>query len=109
MQVLKTGHIYSLENFEPEPEFFSGNHQVLQFIEKEPVPDGLPGELRTVANGTTNEEVLSVLIDRMKYLNDKFSCRENSIVITKLEESLMWLQKRTQDRLMRGVEGRQLP
>ena len=56
-------------------------------------------------NGWQNEEMLEALIDRMKFLNGKFSCRENSIVITKLEEALMWLQKRTADRVKRGVEG----
>lgn len=57
-------------------------------------------------NGWQNEEVLLVLIDRMKFLNAAFPCRENSIVITKLEEALMWLQKRTADRVARGVEGK---
>ena len=45
----------------------------------------------------TNEEVLAMLIDRMNYLQGKFPCRENALVITKLEESLMWLNKRTSD------------
>jgi hypothetical protein len=41
-------------------------------------------------------------------LNGKFPCRENSIAITKLEEALMWLNKRTADRVKRGVEGKNL-
>lgn len=43
-----------------------------------------------------------------EYLQSKFPCRENAIVITKLEESLMWLEKRTLDRKKRNVEGKQL-
>jgi hypothetical protein len=35
----------------------------------------------------------------------KFRCRENSLAITKLEEALMWLEKRTADREARKVEG----
>lgn len=31
-------------------------------------------------------------------LNKKFPCRENSLVITRLEEALFWLDKRKQDR-----------
>jgi hypothetical protein len=85
----------------------SGN-QTLQFIEKVPVEGGLPGELQTINNGTTNEELLRVLIDRMGHLQAKFPCRENAIVTTKLEESLMWLEKRTKDRNARGVEGKHL-
>lgn len=41
----------------------------------------------------------------MYYLQSKFPCRENSIVITKLEESLIWLNKRTNDRISRNVKG----
>ena len=83
----------------------NGN-QTIQFIEK--VPVGVTGELKTVNNGTTNEEVLRMLIDRLGYLQSKFPCRENAIVITKLEESLMWLEKRTNDRKARNVEGKNL-
>lgn len=64
--------------------------------------------LSTINNGTTNEEVLKMLIDRMNFLQSQFTCRENAIVITKLEESLMWLEKRTIDRTIRSVEGKQL-
>lgn len=37
--------------------------------------------------------------------NEKFPCRENAITITKIEEALLWQQKRKQDRVKRGVEG----
>ena len=42
-------------------------------------------------------------------LNEKFPCRENSIAITKLDEAIMWLEKRKQDREQRGVEGTNQP
>lgn len=105
MKVLIEGHKYELDMFE-DTQHDLGN-QTLQFIEKVPKEEGST-ELITVNNGTTNEEVLAMLIDRMQYLQGKFPCRENAIVITKLEESLMWLNKRTQDRKKRGVEGKQL-
>lgn len=101
MIVLRPGHRYELANFE-DP---SKPGQVLQFIEKERRARDVP-ELVTLSDGTTNEEVLRVLIDRMGALQEKFPCRENAIVITKLEESLMWLEKRTADRQARGVEGK---
>ena len=99
MQIITTGHKYVLPSFE------GGIEQVLQFIEKVPAAEGSK-DLRTVNDGTTNEEVLKVLIDRLQYLNGKFPCRENAIAITKLEESLMWLNKRTSDRITRNVEGK---
>lgn len=111
MKVKTEGHLYELSNFENK----DAEGQTLQFIHKEPKPvQGLSEaiapmtELITIADGTTNEEVLEVLINRMGYLQSKFPCRENAIVITKLEESLMWLNKRTADRLKRNVEGKHL-
>jgi len=56
-------------------------------------------------NGTTLEEMLRVCVERLTDLNSRFSCRENSIAITKMEEALMWLNKRTADRKAREVEG----
>lgn len=101
MNVLVEGHTYELSQVES-----MDLAQRLQFINKVKQEDG---SLVTVADGTTNEEVLKVLIDRMQYLNKRVPCRENSIVITKLEESLMWLEKRTNDRLKRVVEGTEKP
>lgn len=97
------GHQYELSNFENKDQ----QGQILQFIHKEP-KDKDGNELIVISDGTTNEDVIEVLIDRLNYLQSKFPCRENAIVITKLEESLMWLNKRTQDRLNRNVEGKQL-
>jgi len=100
MKVLTPGHKYELEGFENK-----NASQIIQFIEKTKVSsDSI--ELTTVNDGTTNEALLEVLIDRMKFLQNAFPCRENAIVITKLEESLMWLNKRTADRIKRNVEGK---
>ncbi len=95
------GHTYEMSNFENKDQ--AG--QIIQFIHKEPKEQGST-ELVTISDGTTNEEVLEVLIDRMNFLQSKFPCRENALVITKLEESLMWLNKRTSDRVKRNVEGK---
>lgn len=99
MIIKDLGHCYELQNFE------SDTFQTLQFVKKEVKENST--ELETVVIGTTNEEVLKVLINRLQFLQGKFPCRENAIVITKLEESLMWLEKRTEDRISRGVEGKQ--
>jgi hypothetical protein len=106
MKVKTPGHAYELKNFETN-EFGFETTQTLQFIHKEPKFEGST-ELQTLNNGTTNEEVLEVLIDRLNFLNKKFPCRENSVAITKLDEALMWLNKRTNDRIKRQVEGKQL-
>jgi len=100
MKVLVKAHTYELENFEKKDE----KGQILQFIHKEPVGDSLV----TVSDGTTNEEVIEAVIDRLKFLNDKFPCKENAMAITNLEQAVMWLEKRTKDRLKRQVEGKAL-
>jgi hypothetical protein len=57
-------------------------------------------------NGLTQEALLAILIDRLRgFQSGQFACRENAIALTHLEEALMWLQKRTRERLARGVEG----
>lgn len=83
---------YSLKDFNEEVP-----SQEICFYEKN--EDG------TEKNGTTLEEMLRVSIERLKDLNNRFGCRENSIAITKMQEALMWLEERTKDRIKRGVEG----
>jgi hypothetical protein len=57
-------------------------------------------------NGISNEALMAIVIHRLRcFQGGAFSCRENAIAITKLEEALLWLNKRTRDRIARGVEG----
>lgn len=100
MKVLIEGHKYEVANFEGD------TTQTITFIRKMNVPD--QDELQTMENGTTNEALIEILIDRLNYLNKKFPCRENALAITKLDEALLWLNKRTSDRIKRNVEGKHL-
>jgi len=59
----------------------------------------------TYEHGTTLEEMLHVCIARLTELNNSYAYRENAIAITKMQESLMWLNERTRERKERGVEG----
>ncbi len=57
-------------------------------------------------NGVANEDLLVMVIRRLQGFQDSpYSCRENAMAITKLEEALLWLRKRTMGRENRGVEG----
>lgn len=61
-----------------------------------------------VPNGLSNESLLAIVEDRLLgFQSGQFACRENAVALTKLQEAMMWLQKRTLDRLRRGVEGTQ--
>lgn len=58
-------------------------------------------------NGISNEALLAIVEDRLLgFQSGQFACRENAIALTKLQEAIMWLQKRTRDRMSRGVEGK---
>ena len=97
MKTIVCGHVYAVESQE------TGDTQILKFIRKEKEPES--EDLFLAEDGTTTEDVISVVIERLKYLQNKFPCRENACAITKLEEALMWQEKRTVDRKKRGVEG----
>lgn len=57
-------------------------------------------------NGVNNEDLISMVICRLEHFQkSEFNCRENSLAITKLEEALLWLRKRTMGREKRNVEG----
>ena len=57
-------------------------------------------------NGVSIESLLAVAEDRLNgFQSGPYACRENAIALTKIQEAMMWLQKRTRDRMARGVEG----
>ena len=57
-------------------------------------------------NGVMNEDLIAMVITRLEHFQkSEFSCRENALAITKLEEALLWLRKRTIGRENRGIEG----
>ena len=56
-------------------------------------------------NGCQVDTLIETAKVMIEGLNKKFPCRENALAITKLEESLHWLEARKKDREVRGVEG----
>lgn len=56
-------------------------------------------------NGCQIDDVLRWVIDVVGQFNARRPCRENSLVITKLEEAQHWLDHRTKERAAREVEG----
>lgn len=98
MKIIDPGHVYEVQNLGEE------STQTITFIKKEPVAEGST-ELKTVVDGTTNEEILAVLIDRLNILNAKFASEETVQAIASIQEALDLLNKRTEDRKARGVEG----
>lgn len=57
-------------------------------------------------NGISQEALLAIVADRLKsFQAGPFSTRENAIALTHVENAMLWLHKRTHDRIRRGVEG----
>lgn len=57
-------------------------------------------------NGVCNEDLIAMVITRLEHFQkSEYACRDNAIAITKLEEAMLWLRKRTMGREQRGVEG----
>jgi len=56
-------------------------------------------------NGCQIDDMIEVARDIITGFNAKFPCRENALIITKLDEALLWSLKRKLDREKRNVEG----
>ncbi len=56
--------------------------------------------------GISGEALLAIVEDRLiGFQSGQFACRENAVALTKIQEAMLWLQKRTLDRVKCGVEG----
>ena len=59
--------------------------------------------------GATEASILAILIDRLRgFQSGPYSCRENAIQLTKLEEVLHWTKARADARAKRGVLGKNI-
>lgn len=110
-------HKYELDLVGGAPE--SGGQKLLIQFQDGPISD------EKDFNGFTNEALIAVVIDRMRGFQGMapvhnppnsgpgtpapFAGRDNAIALTHLEDALMRLQKRTRDRMARGVEGTHTP
>jgi hypothetical protein len=105
-----------------EPGAGGANHSYVMTLRQPHEPEHYPAPVaaeikfqngpigETGFNGISNESLLAVLIDRMRgFQSGPFKCRDNACALTHMEEAMMWLQKRTRDRMARGVEGTHTP
>lgn len=57
-------------------------------------------------NGVLDVDLLEMVRDRLKaFQAGPFATRENACALTHIEEALMWMNKRVEDRAERGVLG----
>ena len=56
--------------------------------------------------GLLDVDLLEIVRDRLRaFQAGPFSCRENACALTHIEEALMWMNRRVEDRIERGVLG----
>lgn len=65
-------------------------------------PRGQEGSISGVLDG----DLLEIVRDRLRAFQDgEFACRENAIALTHVEEALLWMARRADERAERGVLG----
>lgn len=92
MKVLNRGHVYKLNNNK------SPSHTILTFFKDEKINgEGF--------DGTTNQEVLRALINRVKFLDSQKYHPVNNEIINCLRKAIVLHEQRHLDRLLeKGVE-----
>ena len=57
-------------------------------------------------HGVLDTDLLEIVRDRLKgFQSGEYACRENACALTHIEEALMWLNRRVEDRIERNVLG----
>lgn len=79
-------------------------------IENEPLiiiqfQKGARKDLNSI-HGVLDSDLLEIVRDRLKgFQSGEFATRENACALTHIEEALMWLNRRVEDRIERNVLG----
>lgn len=65
-----------------------------------------PRSIEDSVAGVIDTDLLEIVRDRLRgFQSGEFSCRENACALTHIEEALMWLNRRVEDRIDRSVLG----
>ena len=66
-----------------------------------------PRKEKDSIHGVIDSDLLEIVRDRLKdFQAGPFASRENACALTHIEEALMWLNRRVEDRIERNVLGR---
>jgi hypothetical protein len=89
MQILDPGHLYTLKHLDGD------SVEYLRFVKRE--GPGFPGNVGHY-EGTNLQEVIRVLIDRLRYLNNQIPHERNTYCIMDLQDCLYGLEARAAER-----------
>lgn len=93
MKILDVGHKYELLSLDGKKK------QTLQFVKRKGL--NFPGNTSAYP-GTTTQDVIHCLLNRMRYVNNQIPCIENEVVIANLQQCLLMLELRAAKR--HGIE-----
>jgi len=88
MKIIDVGHKYELLCLD------GSKKQVLQFVKRfDKDPSKFPGNTNSYP-GTTMQDVLQCLCNRIRYLQNQIPCVENELILNKFQECLFLLEQR---------------
>jgi len=85
MKILDPGHAYIVQSYSPIGGIVEYGEPIY-FFKK--IGEGFPGNTGEPHIGTNCQELLRVLIDRVKYLDNQIPCEENKKIISSLRNAL---------------------
>lgn len=101
LQVMEPGYTYGLPIYEVTNEGIdTSDGFLLRFCRGDKSDETKPRQ-----EGFFVESLLEACVDRLNAVNvGELATRETAVAITKIQEAIMWLEKRSADRRVRGVE-----
>lgn len=85
------------------------NHEYIVMCDDEPIEIAFqngPRKDKSSVHGVLDTDLLEIVRDRLKcFQSGEFACRENACALTHIEEALMWMNRRVEDRIERNVLG----
>lgn len=92
-------HTYAVHKYGETPTILNEPLAIIQFQNgARKIPSSIHGVIDT--------DLLEIVRDRLKsFQNGEFATRENACALTHIEEALMWLNRRVEDRIERNVLG----
>lgn len=112
----KLNQVFAVDELGP-----GGAHHKYKIQSKEKDLNGIPlflGEIQLQCgprkeensiHGVIDTDLLEIVRDRLKsFQAGPFSSRENACALTHIEEALMWMNRRVEDRIERNVLGKNI-
>ena len=111
----KLNDVYRIDGTEPGGAY----HSYEIWFNNPPEKNGIPIETGTILifqkgqrsdpnaqHGVLEVDLLEIVRDRLQcFQAGEYATRENAIALTHIEEALLWMNKRVEDRIERGVLG----